>query len=232
MTQPSLYDALSFHLISTKPRTEAAKQQRASAFRLWRSLWSPTFEEIGERLHEIDFFASDMVAMMSYRDQPIALSLLNQFDLADDIYPWRNLLPGTGVSKLMEAGHRRVLMGNYFTVDNNWRGPNAPFPAKLALLALLKECLHYTDASMIMGVMRRSRGMTTAGAALGVTPLEIDGPLVVHGEPADILASPKDQVLCMPPPMQALIHDVWARHRTYDLPEASSRARSTDLIAS
>ena len=232
MTQP-LHDALSFALIPTRTRDLPADAQQTQAFAAWRALWAPAFTEVGAQLNDADYFASDAVLMLTHQGQPIALSLLSNLDLQDSANPWRAHIPTETLKSMLADGHRHVLMGSYFAVHADWRGSKAPFPTKLVLISLLSHCLLHSDATMIVGVMRRQRGMTDLGVRHGAQRLEPGAPLVVHGEPADVLTMVKADVPHLPDPvLDDLVHALWAGRHTYDLPTAPFNAWSASRKAS
>jgi hypothetical protein len=160
------------------------------AYELWASVWAQTFAELdgSGTLYADDFLRRDEVVVLSHDNEPVALSLFHRLDLrrpahrADSYF---RPFPQSLLTTLVANGQHDVLIGSYFTLSPTFRKGRADLPVKDILFGAVTQRFVTSGAQLMLGIMRKDRGMHALGTRFGARPLLTD--VCYHNVPVDLV---------------------------------------------
>ena len=175
-------------------------EQYNKVYACWRELWSTALKneilQVETDLFSNDFTRQDEVLALFYQGECAGLCCLRSVDFdeeatKDDAYfsKW----PEITVRKLNSYG-KRVLVCSQLTVSPNFRRNYLGISWKDLLVALAARRLLDTRCEVMVGAVRRVRGMEKATYRSGFIPLMIDIPFIGK-ESADLVAYLKEKAL-------------------------------------
>lgn len=185
-------------LLPGSANIQTYSKQTERAFKSWHQVWSAAFEEVGieKKLFSDEFTRQDDVMALFEGDKCLASLFFRNVDLSQDLHRMDSYFaewPELAVQRLMRDS-QHICVGSQTTVIPEARGRYKQISMKRLLLALLVQyCIHNDDSSAVTAAMRNAKGMQKVGCEAGATLLQADVP--VHGEPTDLMAFYKKDLL-------------------------------------
>ncbi|MDR3608596.1 MAG: hypothetical protein P4M08_14630 [Oligoflexia bacterium] len=159
-----------------------------AAYAAWQSVWSPVLKEVADmgQLHSDPFIRQDEILTLFRDDEVAAMTFLTRVDLSkkcfqDDSY--FQYWPELAIQSLTRYG-TDVLVCSNFTVMPRFR-KECELPVKDLLVGLSARALLDSDASVMTGNMRNTKGLNDLTYNWGAIPLMRN--VIVHGEESDLV---------------------------------------------
>lgn len=193
-------DNLKLLILPGKGASAAQLDQYNKVYDCWRQLWSTAFKQeilqVDSDLYSNDFTRQDEVLALFYQGECVGLSCLRSVDFneeatKDDAYfsRWNEFT----LRKLNSYG-KRVLICSQLTVSPKFRRSYLGISWKDLLVALSARRLLDTECEVMIGAVRRVRGMEKASYRSGFIPLMVDVPYIGK-ESADFVAYLKEKAV-------------------------------------
>lgn len=194
------FEDLELVILPGKGPSAAQLELYNKVYECWRELWSSALKneilQVDTDLYSNDFTKQDEVLALFYQGEFAGLSCLRSVDFNEDATKHDSYFskwPEFTVRKLNSYG-KRVLICSQLTVSPNFRRSYLGISWKDLLVALSARRLLDTDCDVMIGAVRRIRGMEKATYRSGFIPLMIDVPYIGK-ESADFVAYLKSEAI-------------------------------------
>lgn len=133
-----------------------------SAYRLWRTSWLRTLEELksDHQLRADDFVRQELVTGLYWGDEAVGLLLHTYLDLGLEAVRDHSYLatyPAAVLDRLREEGASRVLSMEYLTLDRRWRKARVGVPLAEIMLGLGAKVSVASGLASMLVVTRNDR---------------------------------------------------------------------------
>lgn len=180
------------------PRSVNATQAElvARAFECWREHWASMMRELTgrelactddfSRQHQIGVLENrgDVVGLFGYRE----LTMRAPYACGDSYFrSWPK-----AVLEAVANRWERVAIGSNLVVAPSYRSGSNSFRVSEALLALAASRFASGRADVLVGTMRRDRGMSQLALSLGATPIFAGA--IMNGVPVDLVTFERGRI--------------------------------------
>lgn len=135
-----------------------------SAYRLWQSVWTQTFQELKSQaaVQADDFVRQDIVSGLFDGQESVGLVLYTYHDLelsAVRDHSYLHTYPRAIVSELRKSGRSNLLSMEYLTLNPMWRSAFTGVSLAKVLLGIAPKILECSGVETIITVPRKDIGI-------------------------------------------------------------------------
>jgi hypothetical protein len=204
-------EKLSYYIFNTHESILDHSEIVNEAYLMWKDVWSSALMELegSDKIHSDDFSRHQQVGALFYNKEPIGLCLFSSVDLnlqvwRDDSYfkSWpEELLKNIGKNN----PGKKILICCYFTLSKKWRRGVNGVNFKNVLTGIAVKHFIHSDCDLMVGTMRKDRGMDKMTYQWGATPVLQDQ--TMHGVLVDLVLFDKKE--CEKAPSDIYVERAW-----------------------
>lgn len=215
--------------------SESFANQHAVVYQAWHEVWASAFKEadIQKPVFSDEFTRQDDVIAVFEEGRCLLCLFFRTVDLSTLVGRSDSYFSGWTDTALngLQRDSSVVCVGSNTTVVPFARGNYKGFSLKNLLAALaVQYFVNSSPGSAMTAAMRNRRGMNVAGKQAGATLLDANVP--VNGEPTDLMAFFKNDLVDFQHPYQELASQLWSQRQDWrNDGDAEELSREDFLIA-